>query len=199
MGYYIRVLGTKVDAIPIDLMRSAAEPAVIKIEKQSREANWTQVVLSHADGQEIALIERNDVVSGELGAEEIQELMEEVQQYKPASAVAWLREFLPRVRVIYAFQLLSGTDVNDGWTSLHALYSKIWNRAGGILQADGEGFSDEDGYTILWQFSEDATGEWNVGTRRPDGGFVHYAIELGNPKHRSAFLEGEIPKGVKLA
>jgi hypothetical protein len=51
-------------------------------------------------------------------------------------------------------QLLSGTDVDDGWTPLHRVHSAVWNHVGGIFQADGEGFSDEDGFTILWQFAE---------------------------------------------
>ena len=31
---------------------------------------------------------------------------------------------------------------------------------GGILKADGEGFSNEDGYPILWRFPEDAASAW---------------------------------------
>ena len=34
--------------------------------------------------------------------------------------------------------------------------------AGRILQADGEGLSNEDGYHNLWQFPEDAAGAWNM-------------------------------------
>jgi hypothetical protein len=63
------------------------------------------------------------------------------------------------VKVIYAFQLLNGTDVEDGWARLHSLYNAVWEHAGGILQSDGEGFSNEEGYTILWQFSD---GNWRV-------------------------------------
>ena len=56
------------------------------------------------------------------------------------------------MKVIYAFQLLSGTEVNDGWDGVHFLRGRIWRELGGILQADLEGFSNEDGYHILWQF-----------------------------------------------
>lgn len=83
-----------------------------------------------------------------------------------------LESYFSNVRVIYAFQLLSGTDVNDGWSHLHRVYSAIWGIAGGILQADGEGFSNEAGYTILWQFSGSAPGPWNVGVLA-DGRWTH--------------------------
>ena len=104
---------------------------------------------------------------------------------------------LPTVRVIYAFQLLSGTDVDDGWTPLHRLHSAVWKDAGGILQADGEGFCDEDGFTILWQFGEHVTGEWNMGVLK-NGQWLHFKMDLGNVHHRKAFLNGEIPDGAKV-
>jgi hypothetical protein len=101
------------------------------------------------------------------------------------------------VKVLYAFQLLSGTDVNDGWSRLHAVYNTIWEVTGGILQADGEGFSNEDGYTILWQFGETVTGEWNVGVL-VDEDWKHFQIELGSQQHREAFWKGTVPDGAKL-
>jgi hypothetical protein len=62
------------------------------------------------------------------------------------------------------------------------------------LQADGEGFCDEDGFTILWQFANKATGEWNVGVLK-DGHWVHFEMDLGNEQHRNAFLSGQVPSG----
>ena len=94
--------------------------------------------------------------------EESQGFIEEIQDYKPASAVAWLAKFLPSVRSIYAFQLLRGTDHKNGWDILGPVKNSIFDQATGIIQADGEGFSNEDGYHILWQFSDSvkANGGW---------------------------------------
>lgn len=196
MGYYIRVLGKKLDDIRVDQLREVTQPAVLHISKGDRDA-WAQLTLSHKSGQEIAIIEKNPVVEGQLGADELREFMDEVPHYKPETAAAWLQEYLPNVRVIYAFQLLSGTDVDDGWTPLHRLYNAVWKHAGGILQADGEGFCDEDGFTILWQFSDSVTGEWNLGVLK-DGRFVHFEMDLGNEQHREAFLSGQVPDGAKV-
>lgn len=196
MGYYIRVLGKDPTIIPLDELRTAATPAVIELIQGEAEA-WQQLLLRHDTGEEIAVIERNPVEEGELGAEELKEFIEEVSSYKPPSAVAWLKDYFPTVKVIYAFQLLNGTDVNDGWAPMHRVYNAIWNAAGGILQADGEGFSNEDGYTILWQFSEKASGAWNVGVLIDGGHWAHFEIELGNARHREAFLRGEVPAGAR--
>jgi len=100
--------------------------------------------------------------------------------------------------VIYAFQLLDGTDVQDGWSVLGRVTDSIRNAAGGIIQADGEGFSNEAGATILWQFSDSVTGEWTVGVLSPSQEWKHYRMDLGNPTHREAFYSGEVPEGVEV-
>ena len=197
MGYYIRVLGKNSAHIPLQELRASALPALIEVDEDSSDT-WDQAVLKHASGQEIAVIEKNPVMQGQLGADEIQEFLEEISLHRPESAVAWLQAYLPTVKVIYAFQLLNGTDVNDGWASLHRVYNAVWNVAGGILQADGEGFSNEDGFTILWQFGERAAGAWNVGILVDGNRWVNFEIDLGNQQHREAFWRGEVPPGVKL-
>jgi hypothetical protein len=195
MGYYIRVLGKKLDSIPLDELRRVTQPAVLESEGAGDE--WVQLTLSHTSGQEIAIIERNPVVEGQLGADELGEFVDEVSDYKPGSAAIWLQQYLPAVKVIYSFQILSGTDVGDGWTPFHNLYDAVWRRAGGILQADNEGFSDEAGYWILWQFGDRVKGKRGMGVIR-DGRWVHFEMDLGNELHRKAFLSGRVPDGVKI-
>jgi hypothetical protein len=195
MGYYIRVLGRKLDNIPIHELREAAQPAVLHVE--GNDSAWEQLTLAHGNGRGIAVVEKNPVIEGQLGADELQEFIEEVRHYKPESASTWLQQYLPTVKVIYAFQLLSGTDEDDGWTPLHRLHSAVWKHAGGILQADGEGFCDETGFTILWQFGEGVTGRWNMGVIR-NGSWLHFEMDLGNEQHRRAFWSGEVPDGVTL-
>ncbi len=160
--------------------------------------DWTQVILAHKDGEEIADIERNAASSNGLVSEEIEEFLEEIADCKPASAAAWLAEYLKTVKTIYAFQLLSGTDVKNGWDILGKVKDSIFTQVGGILQADGEGFSDEDGYHILWQFSNSVKGPWGMGVLK-DGEWIHFQMDLGNKKHQAAFFRGEVPEGVEIA
>ncbi|MEQ1518614.1 MAG: hypothetical protein ABL931_19205, partial [Usitatibacteraceae bacterium] len=98
---------------------------------------------------------------------------------------------------IYAFQVL-GETTDSGWAAIGALKGKLWNALSGIFQADGEGFSNEAGYQIVWQFSERVSGPWWMGLLK-DGAWVHFEIELGNQSHRDHFLNGQIPPGVKFA
>lgn len=197
MGYYIRVLAAKADEIPVEILREAAMPAVIEIVSGS-DSSWKELILAHESGDEIAIIERNPVIDGELGAEELEEFLEEVAECKPHSAAAWLQQYLPTVRVVYAFQLLGGTKISDGWTPLHSVHAKIWNLVGGILQADGEGFSNEEGFTVLWQFDESAVGPWNCAVLGEDGKWTNFEMDLGNIVQREAFQHGKVPSGAKV-
>jgi hypothetical protein len=201
LGYYARVLTTHADCIPVsDLQAALAEAqhtGLIEVEA-GESANWNQIVLRGADGSEVAAIERNPVVPGSLGAEELAEFADEIAHSSPRSSAEWLKEFFAKVQCIYAFQHLFGSHVEAGFAMLCAVRAKVWSTAPAILQADGEGFTNERGYSIDWQFSDSATGLWWMGLLQ-DGAWVHFQVDLGNTQHRDAFMKGQIPKGVKLA
>jgi hypothetical protein len=78
---------------------------------------------------------------------------------------------------------------------MYAVRGAIQESAGGIVQADGEGFSNEEGFHVLWQFSDGVKGPWWMAVLR-DGEWITFQMQLGNRKHREAFLRGEIPAGV---
>jgi hypothetical protein len=81
-------------------------------------------------------IDRDGGPSNDLVSDEIEEFLEEMADCKPASAVAWLREYLPSVKTIHAFQLLSGTDEKNGWDILGKVKNSIFTQVGGVLQAE---------------------------------------------------------------
>src|SRR5687767_13083898 len=162
MPYYIRVLSTSAARVSLSDLQSAIERDNLRamlFAEEDADEDWTQLILRHADGREIALIERNLVEEGSLGSEELAEFADEVAECKPANAARWLLDYFPRVQCIYAFQVLSGSDHKNGWEILGAVRNHIWSAAPSILQADNEGFSNEEGYHILWQFSDSVDGD----------------------------------------
>jgi len=56
MPYYIRVLGKKLDNIPLEELRQVSQPAVLHSEEKGDA--WEQLILAHKSGQEIAVIEK---------------------------------------------------------------------------------------------------------------------------------------------
>ena len=204
MGYYTRVLSKRADCPTLGELQEAVEDERddVRLERDEEETgDWTNLLLVHADGTEIASIERNVVVPGELGDDEIAEFLEEIADCQPSSAAAWLASYLPEVKVVYAFQHLSGTKQNQGDEALRLVSRAIWARGNAILQADYEGFTNEDGHHILWQFSDHASGPWWMAVRGDgdgDGdGWTRFQMELGDQTQRAAFLDGRVPEGAK--
>jgi hypothetical protein len=195
LGYYTRVL-SKDEAFPpfeelAELIHAQHPDFRLSIESGNEE-EWETLLLCGNDEVEVAVIERNPVSDGSTGQDEIADFIEDTQDCKPESGVAWLEEYLTSVRTIYAFQHLQGSETEEGSDALHALRSALWERGDAIIQADGEGFTNEDGYHIVWQFSDSVSGPWNMGVFQ-DGTWHHFKMDLGDSDHRAAFLNGEVP------
>jgi hypothetical protein len=141
---------------------------------------WEQLTLAHKNGREIAVVGKNPVIEGQLDADELQEFIEEVRHYKPESASTWLQQYLPTVKVIYAFQLLSGTDEDDGWTQ--AASFKLMAKAsatrrdsqfcGSLEKASpdiGTWAGTEAGCTLKWTWETNSIGRHSGAAKYPMG------------------------------
>jgi hypothetical protein len=163
--------------------------------EEGGEEEWETLLLAGTDEVEVALIERNPVFDGSVGQDEIADFIEDLYDCKPETGAEWLEDYLGEVKTIYAFQHLQGAETVDGGNALHALRSALWERGDAIIQADGEGFTNEEGFHIVWQFSDSVSGPWNMGVLQ-DGVWHHFTMDLGDPDHRAAFMEGEVPGDV---
>jgi hypothetical protein len=195
VGYFTRIL-SKDEEFPSyeDLVQVLQEqhPLFKLVIEEGDEEEWETLLLASRDDVEVALIERNPVFDGSIGQDEIAEFIEDTQECKPASGVQWLHEYLAEVKTVYVFQPLQGSDTEEGSDAIHALRSALWERGDAIIQADGEGFTNEEGFHIVWQFSDEVTGPWNMGIYQDDL-WHHFKMDLGDPGHRAAFLNGEVP------
>jgi len=198
MGYYIRVLGITDPNIHIDeLIKGLSnEGLTAKFDLDPTESpdNWTVIGVANSDGDELMQIERNLVIEGELGQEELEELREDIKDCKPNSAVKWLDKYFDKVKVIYAFQLLNAAMEDQNFEIIGSIKATIWNKLGGLLQADNEGFSNEDGYHILWQFADNVTGRWSMAVKNIFGQWTNFTMDLGDKKQREEFWSGKVPK-----
>ena len=200
MPYYTRVLSKNAEFPSLDELNDqlrANYPDFRLALEEGSEEEWESLLLVASDGVEVALLERNPVYDGSLGQDEIADFLEDLVDSEPEANVAWLREYLDEVKTIYAFQHLQGSETVDGSNALHSLRTALWERGEAILQADQEGFTNEEGYHIVWQFSETVSGPWNMAVLE-DGAWLHFTMDLGDPDHRAAFLSGEAPADVPL-
>jgi hypothetical protein len=200
MAYYTRVL-SKNEEFPtfeeLSELIQANHPDFQLAVEEGTEEEWETLLLAGNDEVEVALIERNPVYDGSVGQDEIADFLEDLQDCKPESGVHWLEEYLDEVKTIYAIQHLQGADTEEGGNALHGLRSALWERGDAILQADNEGFTNEEGFHIVWQFSDSVSGPWNMGVLQ-DGTWNHFKMDLGDPDHRAAFMDGEVPDDLSI-
>lgn len=199
MGYYVRVLGTQnvdinVDELVIALSRNELQ-AQFSIAADDEEHKWSEMQVADKNGNTIMQIERNSVIERSVGYEELEEFRQYIKDFKPASSVAWLTNYFEKVKVIYAFQLLQGIYGDNNFEILDIIKDTIWEKIGGILQADHEGFTNDKGMHILWQFDDDVIGEWDCAVMNESGEWDNFRMELGDAQQQEAFQNGEVPKG----
>jgi hypothetical protein len=195
VGYYTRVLSKYEDFPSFEELAQvvqAEHPAFRLTVEEGSEDGWDSLLLSGEGEIEVAVLERNPVSDGSLGQDDIAEFIDETRDCKPQNGVEWLHDFLAEVKTVYAFQHLGGSETEEGLAALHALRTFLWQRGESIIQADMEGFTNEDGYHIVWQFSDTVSGAWNMAVLQ-DGTWHHFQMDLGDPDQREAFFRNEVP------
>ena len=196
MSYYTRVLSKQEEAPTIEELASflsADHPQYRLTIEEGTEDEWESLLLSDNDEVEVAVIERCPVYDGSLGQDVIADFIEDLRDAKPESGVEWLEGFFDEVKTVYSFHHLLGSETVEGGNALHALRSMLWERGDAILQADNEGFTNEEGFHIVWQFSDSVSGAWNMGVYKDDQ-WHHFKMDLGDPDHREAFWNGDVPE-----
>lgn len=206
MPYYVRLFALKDEIMSFhelqDIVKGEKLPVEMIIET-GNENSWEQICVKHKnyEGEEgdLFLIEPFHI-SSEIGEDEVKQAIEEAATSRPESAAKWLQNFLPRVKTIFLYQILTShiQDIDDGWSIFHSILHTMHDRLSGIFQADYEGFSNDEGYHITWDFSERATGTYAMAILDGRGNWIRFEADLSNRKHRNAMLKGKVPVGAKI-
>jgi hypothetical protein len=215
MSYYVEVLAEKRDPVPLPYLRNAlleaGLSAVLYVDSGSdvdagEPDLWTALLLEHPDEHPIAQITRYPVYPEEshdepdnTGMSLIEDWLADLPEQHPQSAARWVAEYLPIVQVVYSFQILNGTDIDGGWDAVWAVQAALKEAVNGITHAESEGFTNRDGYHILWEFhnSPELKGPLEAAVLNERGEWVPFTMELSDPVHRSAFLAGKVPETAK--
>jgi hypothetical protein len=143
-----------------------------------------------------AIVERNKTSAGTTGAGEIAEFLDGLELGGPPSARRWLRDYLGRVRAIYAIRLIPEAiqDHPEAIQAIQAIRETLRDTVGGITEYDDFGFTNESD-SLVWLIPkvepkgklevallDDSTEEW-----------LPYPLDLSDPDQLAAFLRGEAP------
>jgi hypothetical protein len=197
MAYYIRVLGLQDSDIHLDdltvELKTAGLKAVFQLGESCEPRKWSMLEVRADHGAKLAQIERNRVAPGKLAQQELDEFREIIRTHQPLSAVQWLDNYFGGVTVVYAFRVLDAALLEDNFEIVSTLKTAIWARTGGLLQNDLEGFSNDHGDHILWQFPDDVSGDKYCAVLE-NGVWVRFRMDLADPFQRMAFWAGEVPQ-----
>ncbi len=185
----IRVL-TESDNVPsLAELRTVLGPEVEIVVRSGEETQWSELVLRHKGGAEIASVVR------EASDQEREALLAGINGARPERGAEWLKHYLSHVKVIYAMQPLEGAEVQNEWSAVLRAQAYFWKKFGGILQADNEGYSNQDGYHVLWQFNGPQQGELEAAVMDDAGRWQGFVMDMGDPVQVAAFQQGEVPAG----
>jgi hypothetical protein len=189
MGYYVRLLTASEEVVPF-----------AEIEKQGKfirlvsgtDNSWEGLEIFEPENNLIATLNRLVVSPGSPGEKELARVKDLIRGCYPENAREWVRSYLSRIRVIYNFQLIGDSVTTKGWPVLGRMQNLLKDRLSGIIQADQEGFYNENGDYILWQMYEGAAGSIPAATLNETGEWISYQLRL-DPRSIDRFKQGILP------
>jgi hypothetical protein len=143
MGYYLRVFCTseKLPALRDVFGWSASEGIELQAPSADLDArDWDQAEIIYKADKQPFVAERN---TDELLREEVEEFIEFLEDVDDSPERDRVINHLRQSRAVVATQLLGDID-DDGYTAVGTFLSFFADHAGGLIQADGEGFYEGD-------------------------------------------------------
>ena len=190
MAYYVRLLTPGEKIIPFNDILLEIETVKLVA---GTEREWGKIEIADPEGHAIALLERKPVAS-EAGAAELAVMKKLAAGSEPENARAWVEKFLARVKTIYSFQLYPDAIGSHDWRVLGGVQNLLKDALSGIIQADDEGFYNEEGDYILWQMYPGAAGSIPAATLGENGEWISFQLNLNDDRAVARFKRGEMPR-----
>jgi hypothetical protein len=195
MTYDIRLFSQSTHAVSVLQLQSALDSCRFEV-LDGDDAVWTQLLVTSLYGDEICIVER---ASRRLMTKEIDALRSDLDDYRPRSAALWADAYIASTRVLYGCRYLSfGLSHVYAGTPSSVMWAIQSIAGSGIIHAEGQGFSNEDGYQITWEFSDRVKGPRQMAVLGDGGRWQPFEMDLGDPEQRAAFRAGARPLGVEL-
>jgi hypothetical protein len=190
MSYYVRLLTPSLKVVPFtDLMLDVES---VKLASGMADA-WERIEIRNPEGSIISILERIVVTPGTRAEAVLAELKASAEHAYPASARAWVKSYLSRVKTVYSFELLTDNINQNSWPFLGRVQNLLKDALSGIIQADNEGFFNENGDYILWQMFEGATGTVPAAVLNENGEWTRFELRLKDERAVEQFKQGIVP------
>ena len=197
MDDYLRIMTVTDREIPlIDLQKAAKHGAIWSMDLPASDGNYLLVGPVANQASEIwATIERNLVGPGTLGAEEVAEFMDTLDQGGPPAAARWLTDYLESVRAIYAIRIYPDAMKDDpqAFETIYEVRTALHKIIGGIGRWGDLGYTNDKDRLIWCRRDRNVTG-MTVASMLDEfaGRWIEIQVNLDDPTEFSAFQNGEI-------
>ena len=180
----------------IDLQKAARHGAIWSIDLPSNDGNYLVVGPVVNQTEEVwATIERNLVGPGTLGAEEVAEFMDTLDQGGPPSAGRWLTDYLESVRAIYAIRIYPDAMKDDpkAFETVYELRTALHRIIGGIGRWGELGYTNDQDRLIWCRRDRNVSGMTAASMLDEfSGRWIEIEVNLDDPTEFQAFQNGEI-------
>lgn len=163
--------------------------------------DWREMTLYLDEGEAVV-----DVLKLTAGSPQFDEAIEETVRglldapspIKPEKAVRWLCQYMKKVQVIYNFTPLGALDSELGWELFDTVWSRVKKEIPGIVYCQGEGFTNESGAQITYEFTSGLSGYVKAAVLADDSEegsdrWQEFLLDLASPEQKEAFEEGRVP------
>jgi hypothetical protein len=162
--------------------------------------DWRQICITYTDGSWSFDFERYTVGGSGRWTQDLSFFNGWLGVREPVVNTQWLMQYLTRVRTVYMFRC-SNSAPDSNLELVREIVDSLRHDdenggESGLLYAELEGWSNENGHHLTWEFSDRVSGPWWMALRR-DEGWETFQMELGNRAHRQAFKSGQVPAGVE--
>lgn len=187
MSYYVRLLTPAEKTTPFsEILKLGNSYKLVS----GTDTFWDKIEIYQPEGSLIAILERHPMSDGGPFENEMVKLKSTIENSYPANAREWLRKYLSMVKTIYSFQLLADNIKKGGWPVLGKIQNLLKDNLTGIIQADNEGFYNENGDYILWQMYAGARGTIPAATMDENGVWVPFHLKLEDSQAIEQFKQG---------
>ena len=149
MGYYLRAFCTSADLPPLGrvLEWAAAQGVSLALESSSPgalgSAGWREAELRYKPGRQPLVVDVGRAGEDGLVAEEVEEFIELLTGVEESAEKRKVLAHLRASRAVVGAQLLSDVD-DEGYDAVGVFLGFFVEHCGGMVQADGEGFYEDD-------------------------------------------------------
>ncbi|MGM0418882.1 MAG: hypothetical protein ACQEQS_09185 [Thermodesulfobacteriota bacterium] len=200
MPFFIRLFSIYDKLLSIETLSFLTEtdPLFEDIDFEKEVTSTHNQFIIKKKGLEAALIIENLPAKKDEDKFKLDNIIEYACEKKPLKSAKWVKKYLKKTSVLYEFIPLADLETEEDWEIFSLLYIEAWAYLRGIFQIKNEGFTNESGDIIFWDFPYDATGSRTAALRTFTGRWKTFELDIEDNSQKNKFLKGKIPEKSKI-